>query len=87
MRLESSEAGKLRFCQRAVALFPLGALVEVWQYTRKWQPFCVVMARHKILLARFMFLVVHHWQSGAGRLVSEAKSYPSKPCRKNPFVL
>lgn len=41
----------------------------------------------QILLARFMFLVVREWQSGAGRLVREAKPSPSKPCRNSSFVL
>ena len=45
------------------------------------------MVRHNILLARFMFLVLRDWQSGVGRLVSEAKSSPSKPCRNDSFVL
>ena len=82
MRFES-EVGKLRFCPRAVTFFALGPLVEVWQYTREWQPFRVITARYKILLARFMFLVVRDWQLGASRLASEAKPSPSKPCRNN----
>ena len=40
-----------------------------------------------ILLARFMFLVVREWQSGAAGLANEAKSYQSKPCRNDALVL
>ena len=53
--------------------------------SRKWQSVFLGMARHKIPLARFMFLV-REWQSGAGRLVREAKSSPSKPCRNSAIL-
>ena len=47
--------------------------------SRKWQSFFLDMARHKLLLVRFMFLV-REWQPGAGRLAREARFSPSKPC-------